>query len=323
MRPAPAHLIVLAVVLLTASAVRVSESSATAATSEERAKTAAQKKDAARAKKAASPADAATPAAQPSETGPAAATAAPPTAEMAPEHVEADVSTRQVAVTTVFKGTEIIVFGTVENSRQSSAESGYYDVIVVLEGAPGPLVVRKKSRVAGLWVNSSSVTFTNVPSYHAIVSTRPLEEIADRSLLDQNAIGLDSVGIGVNNAESTPMPIDEHQEYQLATVRLKQQEGLFLKDEYGVAFIGRSLFRATIGLPANIPVGQLGARVYLFREGKLLSQYGTRVSLARTGVERVLYDFARERPYWYGIVAVIIAVAAGFLASTWFRRANT
>ena len=75
------------------------------------------------------------------------------------ETVEADVSTRSVAITSGFTGTEIIIFGTVENSRQPSAESGIYDVVVVVEGTPVPVVVRRKARAGGLWMNSKSIRF--------------------------------------------------------------------------------------------------------------------------------------------------------------------
>ncbi|MGE0022455.1 MAG: TIGR02186 family protein, partial [Hyphomicrobium sp.] len=61
------------------------------------------------------------------------------------EAVEADVSTRTIAVTSAFTGTEIVVFGSVVNSRQPSPEAGYYDVIVVLEGLDAPLLVRRKT----------------------------------------------------------------------------------------------------------------------------------------------------------------------------------
>ena len=56
-----------------------------------------------------------------------------------------------VAVTSGFTGTEILVFGTVENSRQPSAEP----VLRCRRGGRGraaPLVVRKKSDVGGLVV---------------------------------------------------------------------------------------------------------------------------------------------------------------------------
>src|SRR5215470_13090895 len=61
----------------------------------------------------------------------------------ATEQVEADISARNIPVTASFDGVEIVVFGAVDNSRQPSAESGYYDVIVVIEGVPGRIVARR------------------------------------------------------------------------------------------------------------------------------------------------------------------------------------
>ncbi|HJZ44518.1 MAG TPA: TIGR02186 family protein, partial [Hyphomicrobiaceae bacterium] len=89
----------------------------------------------------------------------------------ATESVQADVSARNVAVTSSFNGTEIVIFGAVDNSQQPSAESGYYDVLIVVEGVPGRLVARHKNNVAGLWLNTSSATFDLVPSYYAMAST--------------------------------------------------------------------------------------------------------------------------------------------------------
>ena len=72
-------------------------------------------------------------------------------------------------------------------------------------------------------------------------------------------------------------------------MRLKQKQGLYVQEQYSVAFIGRSLFRATIELPANVTVGPFETRVYLFRDEKLLSQYTVRLNLEREGLERHLH----------------------------------
>jgi uncharacterized protein (TIGR02186 family) len=109
-------------------------------------------------------------------------------------------------------------------------------------------------------------------------------------------------------------------EYEQAVVRIKQRDGLYVADDYSVVFIGRSLFRSSIDLPANVPVGPLTARVYLFRQGALLSQYTARVNLTREGLERFLYDAAIRYPLLYGIMTVTLAVGAGLLASAVFRR---
>ena len=59
--------------------------------------------------------------------------------------VQADVSARTVSVTSSFNGTEIVIFGAVDNSQQPSAESGYYDVVIVVEGVPGRVVARRRT----------------------------------------------------------------------------------------------------------------------------------------------------------------------------------
>src|SRR5690349_10370212 len=77
----------------------------------------------------------------------------------AKESLEADVSARNVAVKASFNGVEIVVFGAVDNSQQPSPESGYYDLIIVVEGIPRRVIARRSSNLAGIWVNTSSVTF--------------------------------------------------------------------------------------------------------------------------------------------------------------------
>ncbi len=246
---------------------------------------------------------------------------APPLPAAPVEKVEADVSTRSVEVTTDFTGHEILVFGAIDNSQQPDDKAGYYDVVVVVEGSPVPVVVRHKSDVAGVWVNTSSIIFASVPSYYAVASTRAIEEIAGPKVLERHAIGFAHI-------KMTPAPGHRwnYTEYKLAAfkaavIRLKQQEGLYVvRAKDGVEFTGRSLFRATIALPANVPVGPLVARTYLFRDGEVLSAHIARVTLERTGIERLLHNFAFRSPVIYGIFAVILAVSSGLLASAFFRR---
>jgi uncharacterized protein (TIGR02186 family) len=250
--------------------------------------------------------------------------AEPPSADAAVpdeqrESIEADVSTRSVAVTPAFTGIEVVVFGTVNNSRQESAEHGLYDVVVIVEGAPAPLVARRKSKVAGIWINTRSVRFASLPTFYGIVSTRPVEEIAGPEVLAAYEIGLEHVRL-TPAGHRAGIPPEELADFKAAVLRLKQRERLYVRDEYGVIFIGRSLFRSSIDLPANVPVGQLTARVYLFREGQLLSAYTARFNMAREGIERILYDLAYRAPLVYGVFAVLIAVAAGLIASAVFRR---
>jgi uncharacterized protein (TIGR02186 family) len=238
------------------------------------------------------------------------------------EQVHADISTRSVRVTSSFTGTEIIVFGAIEHGRpESAANEDLYDVVVVLEGTPQKLVARRKNNLAGIWVNTQSLTFESVPSYYAIASTRPLEEIADPIVLRNNNVGFEHVSMKPISGWETGITTADLRKFKEAVIRLKLNNRLYVQDDYGVLFVGgASLFRTTIDLPANIPVGTLNARVLLFRKGQMLSQFKTEVLMQREGVERFLHDFAFGYPLLYGIAAVLIAGGAGIAASSIFGR---
>lgn len=235
------------------------------------------------------------------------------------EVVEADVSSRAIAVTSDFTGKEIIVFGSIHNSRQETADSNYYDVVVVVEGAPMPLVLRRKSNVAGLWMNTSSVNFDRVPSFYALSSTRPLDKVAAPEVFEDQGIGFGHIRITPrHNVEETKLKA-----YREALIRLKKKERVYVQDQSGVTFIGRSLFRSSVMLPANIPVGLLQARVYLFHQGDLLSSFVAELQLEREGVERWLHDLAHKNSFLYGLLAIFTAVAAGLAASEVTRRRSS
>ncbi len=238
------------------------------------------------------------------------------------ESVEVDVSAKSVAITAGFSGQRIVVFGAVHKSLQVSAEQELYDVVVVLEGAKTPLVTRKKSNVAGLWVNTESLEFSSVPSYYTISSTRPIAEISTPMVFDAYGIGFQHVRMEPRNSPKLHPSEKELQQFRDAIIRLKEKEGLYQRKEDGVVFIGSSLFRTSIDLPANVPIGNVIARTYLFRDAELIALNTVTVALERQGIEALLHDFAFDYPLLYGIFAVFIAVSSGLLASAVFNRGN-
>jgi len=238
------------------------------------------------------------------------------------EKVHADISTRRVRVTSSFTGTEIIVFGSIEHGRpENAANEDLYDVVVVLEGTPQKIVSRRKSNVLGLWINTQGLTFESVPSYYAISSSRPLEEIANPLVLRNYDIGFGQVRMKPIGGWETGISTADMRGFKEAVIRLKLRSGLYVQSDYGVEFVGgASLFRTTIDLPANVPVGPLNARVLLFRRGQMLSQFKSQVLMQREGIERYLHAFAFGYPLLYGIAAVLVAAGAGFAASSYFNR---
>lgn len=236
------------------------------------------------------------------------------------ESVEVDISTRSVAITSGFSGQRIVVFGAVHNSQQASAEQGLYDVVVVLQGEKSNLVSRRKSNVAGLWINTQSVEFEDVPSYYTISSTRPIAEVSTPRVFDEHGIGFNHIHIEPTAKDAKRLPSDQLKAFREGIIRLKATEGLYQRKPKGVEFIGRSLFRTSIDLPANVPIGKVVAHTYLFRDAQLVAENTALVELQRQGMEALMYSFAFDYPLFYGMFAVFMAVAAGLAASAVFSR---
>ena len=107
--------------------------------------------------------------------------------------------------------------------------------------------------------------------------------------------------------------------FRKAIVRLKIKDRLYATSDFAVTFIGPSLFRASIELPANVVVGPFETRVFLFRNGEMLSKYTARLDLARRGLEETLHGLAFKRPVIYGFVMIGLATGSGLLAAALFR----
>ena len=241
-----------------------------------------------------------------------------PAPAQAREDIQSDLSARDIKIESNFTGAEIVVFGTVENGTSSPAASAY-DVVVVIRGPDEAIVTRRKERLLGLWMNRQSQVFDEVPGFYAVLSTRPLDEIAKPEILKRYDIGFDSL---LQSPATTPAsaPAGNALAFREAVIRIMQDEGLFVAEDRGVTFISSSLFRATLELPAHVPDGGYLANVYLFRNGKLLSLNQSQLSITKAGFERLIYSTAFDYPLIYGIVAVLVAVAVGLFASTVLRR---
>jgi uncharacterized protein (TIGR02186 family) len=243
--------------------------------------------------------------------------AAAPTATPPPpaEELQAELSTREISIQSNFTGIEILIYGSIDFSQTKPPDQGTYDVIIVIRAPAQPIVARRKERVAGIWINGQGETFPAVPGFYATLSTRPLRAITSDETLKK-------LGIGIANLDFGRTINDDAGEgtYRSAVIRLKDKQNLFQEDDAGVAFVGRSLFRGTVALPVNVPIGRYTADVYLFRNGELIGKNQSTLEVNKAGFERVVYLLAFTHPFVYGLLAVGVAVLAGLAGWFAFRR---
>ncbi len=233
------------------------------------------------------------------------------------EGLEIGTSTSEIAITSDFRGADLTVFGALTNADELFLAIGQYDVIVTLEGPRDYATVRRKERVLGIWMNTDSMTFEQVPESYSLASTREIDAIDE-------APSLNSIGVGINHLALTPTGYLGNavnlSEFREAYRRLKLSSGLYQRDTSGVRFVSSSLFRASLRLPANIPDGVHTVRAYLFKGGELIFDRELPLRVVKTGIEQAITDAARNRPITYGFLCVLIAVITGWGASLVFRK---
>jgi uncharacterized protein (TIGR02186 family) len=234
-----------------------------------------------------------------------------------PEGIQIGLSTDEIRITADFSGANLTIFGSVDNPDPYVSRQGRYDVIVVLEGPARPVTIRRKDRVLGIWMNTESETFVNVPESYSIATTRMPQDIAQPVIYKQLALGTANIHMRPEDPGQDPVTIDE---FRTALRDRKDAVGLYNERIGGVQFLSASLFRATVLLAPNVPVGTHKARAFLFRNGLFIKETSAQLQIAKSGFEQMLFRLSRNHSLFYGVCAVALAIITGWLGRLIFRR---
>lgn len=221
------------------------------------------------------------------------------------------VAPSQIAVSSSYSGGTVVVFGAVQTDKLPSRS---YDVAAVVTGPRQTLVARHKARIAGVWINRDTHVFDNVPSFLAIIASRPLDAIASADLLRRQGIGLKNVLL------ASGIPPDDDDPYLINLVNIRLQQGLFKERSSGVTFLSRTVFRAEIPLPDNVPVGDYKIDLKLFANGAMVGDTLASFTVVKVGVEDFVVKAAANYSLIYGLAVMSMALFTGWLASIAFQR---
>lgn len=237
----------------------------------------------------------------------------------AAERLVVSLSNHRVAVTSSFVGENLVLFGTIEPDRPRAALRSDYDIVVTVAGPRQTMRTRRKDRVLGIWVNVDSREFINVPSYLAVLSNRPVTEIANPEIARRLQLGLNNFiltqRVGADFADTV-----HDDPFRTAFVNLETQYGLYRESATAVTFLTPTVFRVAIPLPANVPTGNYTIDVKLFADGQMVARTNSALEVIKAGFEQYVADAARDFGLLYGILTSLMALLVGWLASVVFRR---
>lgn len=224
-----------------------------------------------------------------------------------------EISQHEVQVRQGFTGADLLLFGAILTPEGTRAAADY-DIVVVLEGPVRSIVVREKKKVAGVWVNADSNQFRSAPSFFAVASSRPIRDIVDDKTAAIYELGLDWLQL-------SPIGVidpDKQQHFSAGLVDLMRRQGLYQQSEGAVKISGQVLYQARIALPSRVQTGTYTAETFAIHDGKVVASALTRVSVTKEGFERFVAYNAERNGLLYGLFAVLVSVAMGWMAGRLF-----
>jgi uncharacterized protein (TIGR02186 family) len=240
-------------------------------------------------------------------------------APAAGERLVASLSNHRVMVTSNFTGEELVLFGGIEQDAASRPRRAGYDIVVTVTGPRQTVVTFRKGRALGIWVNADSRVLEDAPAYLAVLSNRPLDAITNAETLRRLQLGLDNTPLP-QRASVKIADAASDDPFRVAFIKIKSDQGLYREASNGVTLLAPALFRASIPLPAEVPVGTYEVDVRLFADGSQIARTPAPFEVYKSGFEQVVTAAARDHGVLYGLATAIMAIATGWFASVVFRR---
>jgi uncharacterized protein (TIGR02186 family) len=235
------------------------------------------------------------------------------------ERLITSLSSHQVLIASNFTGTDVVLFGSVERDASSVPRRSGYDIVVTVAGPRQPVVVRVKGRVLGIWANVDSREFVDAPSYLAVLATNPILSFANSETLRRLQVGLDNIALPQRIGGKVANILGDDP-FRVALIRLKHERGLYREEPKGVTFLAPTLFRTSIPLPAEVPVGTYDVDVKLFADGAMIARTNSALEIVKVGFEQFVATAARDWGVLYGLATAMMALLTGWFASVVFRR---
>ncbi|MEW6410158.1 MAG: TIGR02186 family protein [Nitrospirota bacterium] len=196
------------------------------------------------------------------------------------------------------------------------------DLIVKITSPEGHQALRKKGKVAGLlWMNVGELKFERTPTLYFLHSTRKLEDILSQDEMDKYVIGYPALK---RHVEITPIANeDEKMKWFNELVKYKESSRLYSTSSGKISISsksGRRQYLIDLNWPYQAPPGDYTVTVYSVKDNKVVEKAEAKILVEQVNIVKALADMAKDKGAFYGMIAIIIALAAGFGVGIIFRK---
>ncbi|MEO1729851.1 MAG: TIGR02186 family protein [Pseudomonadota bacterium] len=224
-----------------------------------------------------------------------------------------EVSQSRIEVRQGFTGADLLLYGAV---IAPGAQQPDYDIVVVLKGPAEAIRIREKERIAGIWMNSGASDFRSAPSFFAVASSKPIDELVDERTAAIFELGTRFIQLSpVGEIELT-----EQSRFADGLVEMRERLGLYKEDTEGVRISEGVLYQARINLPSNVTTGPYTAETFAISRGRVVASATAKIEVVKVGLEGRVVREANRNSLLYGGFAILLSVSMGLLAGRFFAR---
>jgi uncharacterized protein (TIGR02186 family) len=194
------------------------------------------------------------------------------------------------------------------------------------EGCDGAVIVQApnqemkmsiRGKRFGLWMAVGTAVFENAPAFYQCLTSKPIAGIASPEAALENGLGFEKLKEEMKlEVEKDGSKDEDEGVWKDEFVRFKESTGVFSVEE-GALTIATSRgdterIEGEIILPARSPEGSYRVTLLGFKDGNLVTRVEETLSIHLESSVGFLRDLAFQHGWIYGIVAVIVALLAGF-----------
>ncbi len=219
-------------------------------------------------------------------------------------------------VNLVYHGSKVCLFGKAPDSSDN--------VFAALVSADCPQIdLVKKERRLIFWLAVKKFQLENMPALYMFASAKP-ETIDDSLSCELHSCNfpadyhyhLSHCQADCVSGKAAP---DDYNQLYSGFIELKEKQGLYKIDNNGIVLHSNGLFHYKFDLCDKVPMGKYSLLVLSIKEGRLNGWSEAEITVETSGTAALMANLAKNHPLFFGLLASVIAFAAGVIANMIFR----
>ena len=197
------------------------------------------------------------------------------------------------------------------------------DLVIKITSPEGHQVLKKKGKVGGvLWMNVGMLKFENTPNFYEVFSTKKVDELLEPAEREKHTIGYAALA---KHVEIDPVAnAEEKAQWFNEFVKFKESANLYKSDFGNIEMNdlpdGHQEYYIQTPWPYQAAPGDYLVSVYAVKNGKVVEQAESHVTVEQVGMVKTLATMAKNNAAIYGFLSIGIALGAGFGVGMIFRK---